>query len=58
MKFFKSVIEEMKLVTWPSRKKLVKDVITVIQSTILFALFFAAVDFLLAKISYLGLKGL
>jgi len=58
MKFLKSVVEEMKLVTWPTRKKLVKDVITVIQSTVLFALFFAVVDFALAKISYFALKGL
>lgn len=45
MKFLKSVVEEMKIVTWPSKQKLTKDVITVIQSTILFAAFFWVVDF-------------
>ncbi|MGX7014980.1 preprotein translocase subunit SecE [Vagococcus silagei] len=45
MKFMKSVVEEMKIVTWPSKERLGKDVVTVIQSTVLFALFFAVVDF-------------
>ncbi|MEG0256356.1 MAG: preprotein translocase subunit SecE [Vagococcus sp.] len=45
MKFFKSVIDEMKVVTWPAKDKLTKDVITVIQSTLLFAVFFAISDF-------------
>lgn len=57
MKFLKSVVEEMKLVSWPTRKKLTKDVITVIQTTILFAIFFAVVDFVLAEVAKLGLKG-
>ncbi|WP_326717493.1 preprotein translocase subunit SecE [Vagococcus jeotgali] len=57
MKFFKSVAQEMKLVTWPTRKKLVKDVITVIQTTILYAIFFAIVDYVLLKISTIALKG-
>ena len=45
MKFLKSVVEEMKIVTWPSKTKLTKDVITVIQSTLLFAAFFWVADF-------------
>ncbi|MGY3765663.1 preprotein translocase subunit SecE [Vagococcus vulneris] len=56
MKFLKSVIEEMKVVTWPTKFKLTKDVITVIQSTILFALFFAVVDFGLDKLLKLFIR--
>ncbi|HCM89278.1 MULTISPECIES: preprotein translocase subunit SecE [Vagococcus] len=44
MKFMKSVIDEMKIVTWPTKTKLTKDVITVIQSTLLFAAFFWVAD--------------
>lgn len=50
MKFLKSVNAEMKNVTWPSRKKLNKDVITVIQTTLIYAVFFAIVDFGLDKL--------
>lgn len=45
MKFLKSVREEMKNVTWPTGKRLRKDVSTVIQTAILFAIFFGVVDF-------------
>ncbi|MEG0286990.1 MULTISPECIES: preprotein translocase subunit SecE [Vagococcus] len=45
MKFLKGVAEEMKIVTWPAKPKLRKDVITVIQSTLLFAAFFWVADF-------------
>ncbi|MFC6348539.1 preprotein translocase subunit SecE [Vagococcus carniphilus] len=45
MKFLKSVKVEMQEVTWPSKAKLSKDVVTVIQSTLLFAAFFAVSDF-------------
>ncbi len=45
MKFLKSVKVEMTEVTWPKKEKLTKDVITVIQSTLLFAAFFALSDF-------------
>ena len=45
MKFLKSVVEEMKIVTWPSKKKLTKDVITAIQSTVLFAALSWVADF-------------
>ena len=44
MSFLKSVKEEMRNVTWPTGEKLRKDVITVIQTTILFAVFFGIVD--------------
>lgn len=47
MKFLKSVKVEMQEVTWPSKAKLSKDVVTVIQSTLLFAVFFAASDFII-----------
>ncbi|MGO3731747.1 MAG: preprotein translocase subunit SecE [Vagococcus sp.] len=50
MKFLKSVKEEMKIVTWPTKQKLGKDVVTVIQSTLLFAAFFAVADFGIDKI--------
>lgn len=43
-KFIGSVREEMKIVTWPTNTQLRKDVSTVIQTTILFAIFFGAVD--------------
>ncbi|MBP1040438.1 preprotein translocase subunit SecE [Vagococcus sp. BWB3-3] len=43
-KFLASVRDEMKVVTWPTGKQLRKDVSTVIQTTILFAIFFAVVD--------------
>lgn len=45
MKFIKSVRDEMKNVTWPTGKRLRKDVSTVIQTTILFAIFFGVVDY-------------
>lgn len=45
MKFLKSVVDEMKVVTWPAKDKLSKDVVTVVQSTLLFAAFFAISDF-------------
>ena len=47
MKFIKDTIAELKAVTWPTGKKLRKDVSTVIQMTILFAIFFGVVDYIL-----------
>lgn len=47
MKFFKETAEELKLVTWPTGKKLRKDVATVIQTAVLFAIFFGIVDYAL-----------
>lgn len=46
-KFLASVREEMKIVTWPTGKQLRKDVSTVIQTTILFTLFFGVVDYII-----------
>ncbi|MGP6147446.1 preprotein translocase subunit SecE [Jeotgalibaca sp. A122] len=43
--FLKSVRDEMKLVTWPSGKELSKYTNTVIVTVLLFAAFFAVVDF-------------
>lgn len=48
-KFIKSVKDEMKEVTWPSKKQLKKDVIVVLETSILFALYFAVIDFLISK---------
>lgn len=45
MKFLKSVADEMKLVTWPTGKALTKDTSTVVVTVLLFAAFFAIVDF-------------
>lgn len=46
MKFFKSVIEEMKIVTWPTAKQNRKDSITVIGTSVFFALFLGLIDWL------------
>lgn len=43
--FLKSVRDEMKLVTWPTSKDLSKYTNTVIVTVLLFAAFFAVVDF-------------
>lgn len=45
MKFLKSVKDEMKLVTWPTSKQLSADSSTVMVTVVLFAIFFAVVDF-------------
>lgn len=49
-KFIKSVKDEMKQVSWPSGKQLRKDVIVVIETSLLFALYFAVVDFVVEKV--------
>ncbi|KRM54644.1 preprotein translocase subunit SecE [Lacticaseibacillus sharpeae] len=50
MKFLKSVIDEMKLVTWPTAKETRRDTSTVILTSILFAIYFAVVDWALIAI--------
>ena len=45
MKFLKSVKDEMKQVTWPTGKELSKYTSTVVVTVLLFAAFFAVVDF-------------
>lgn len=54
--FLKSVIQEMKLVTWPKKKQLRKDTIVVLETSILFAIFFGIVDFILVHALQLILK--
>ncbi|MFV0557715.1 MAG: preprotein translocase subunit SecE [Enterococcus sp.] len=44
MKFIRSVIDEMKLVTWPSKKQLRKDTLVVIETTVIFAAMFYLMD--------------
>ncbi|QII81879.1 preprotein translocase subunit SecE [Jeotgalibaca arthritidis] len=45
VKFLKSVKDEMKLVTWPTGKELTQYTSTVVVTVLLFAVFFAVVDF-------------
>lgn len=44
MKFLRSVKEEMKQVSWPSKKQLRKDTLVVIETSILFAALFFVMD--------------
>lgn len=44
MKFLKSVKDVMKKVSWPSGKQLRRDTFVVIQTSLLFAVFFFLVD--------------
>ncbi|MDR2833055.1 MAG: preprotein translocase subunit SecE [Streptococcaceae bacterium] len=44
MKFLKSVVDEMKKVSWPSKTALRKDTLVVIETSIIFALLFWAFD--------------
>ncbi|EEJ70992.1 preprotein translocase subunit SecE [Lactobacillus ultunensis] len=46
IKFFKSVVKEMKMVTWPSAKQNRHDTMTVITSSVLFAAYLGALDWL------------
>ncbi|MBZ2405536.1 MAG: preprotein translocase subunit SecE [Liquorilactobacillus hordei] len=46
MKFIKSVFKTMKDTTWPTKKEAVSDTATVISTAVMFAVFFAIVDFL------------
>jgi len=47
MKFLKSVIDEMKKVSWPLKAELRKDTLVVLETTIIFALLFWAFDSLI-----------
>lgn len=49
-RFIKSVISEMKLVTWPTAKETRHDTIAVIIITILFVIFFALINWILNKL--------
>ena len=44
MKFLKSLKDEIKQVTWPSRKQLRKDTLVVIETSIIFGLMFYVMD--------------
>jgi preprotein translocase subunit SecE len=44
MKFFSDVAREMKKVSWPKRKELVRYTITVLTTVALMTVFFAIVD--------------
>ena len=46
IKFFKSVAQEMEMVTWPSAKQNRHDTAIVITSSILFAAYLGALDWL------------
>ncbi|CAM4028067.1 preprotein translocase subunit SecE [Catellicoccus marimammalium] len=54
--FFKSVAHEMRLVTWPTGKQWRKDVLTVIEMTLIFAIFFAVADWGLTHLMSFILK--
>ncbi|WP_125761719.1 preprotein translocase subunit SecE [Companilactobacillus hulinensis] len=43
-KFFGSVKDEMKVVVWPTAKENRRDTWTVVATSLLYAIFFAAVD--------------
>ncbi|KRK79796.1 preprotein translocase subunit SecE [Companilactobacillus nodensis] len=43
-KFFGSVKKEMKLVVWPTAKENRRDTWTVVATSLMYAIFFAAVD--------------
>jgi preprotein translocase subunit SecE len=51
IKFFKSVVEEMKLVTWPSAKQNRHDTGTVIVTSILFATYLGLLDLLFSSLT-------
>lgn len=50
MKFLKSVVNEMKLVTWPTAKDTRRDTNTVIVTSILFAIYFALADWAIVSL--------
>lgn len=50
-KFFKSVVEEMRLVTWPSAKQNRHDTGIVIGSSILFALYLGLLDWAFSSLT-------
>ncbi|MCI1986518.1 MAG: preprotein translocase subunit SecE [Lactobacillus sp.] len=47
MKFIKSVFHEMKLVTWPNAAETRRDTSTVILTSLLFAVYFAILDWVI-----------
>lgn len=55
MKFLKSVIEEMKLTTWPTAKETRHDTSVVITLSVLFALYLGGLDLLFTKLTMIFL---
>lgn len=53
-KIFKEVKNEISKVKWPTKKKMLKDSTTVILFVLFFALFFAALDLVIALFKTLG----
>lgn len=51
--FFKESYVELRKVVWPSKESALSSAKVVIISTVLFALFFGAVDYALINILYL-----
>lgn len=56
MKFLRSVVDEMKKVTWPTKKQLRKDTVVVIETSIIFAVMFFIMDTAIQKVFGLILK--
>ena len=52
--FFKDVKEEVSKVKWPTKKDMFKYSLTVILFIVFFALFFSAIDVVVALIKSLG----
>lgn len=50
MKFLKSVVKEMKLVEWPTAKENRHDTLTVVLTSIGYALFLGACDWIFNKL--------
>ncbi|WDF83166.1 preprotein translocase subunit SecE [Lacticaseibacillus pabuli] len=50
MKFLKSVVKEMQMVTWPTSKETRRDTTTVIVTSILFAIYFALADWAIVSL--------
>lgn len=55
--FLKSVVSEMRKVSWPKRKELTRYTIVVISTVIFMAVYFAIVDFGISEVMrwYTGL---
>ena len=56
MKFIKSVIDEMKRVTWPTKQQLRKDTIVVIETSIIFTVMLFVMDTVIQNLLALILK--
>ncbi|MDF2607766.1 MAG: preprotein translocase subunit SecE [Bacillales bacterium] len=54
--FLKEVAREMKKVSWPKSKDMVRFTITVISTIAFFAVFFAVIDFGISSVIELILK--